>query len=1029
MADLFKLLVSEASDDVLKHYGVKGMKWGEITKDKDNTKTASNVLSATKKAKQLASTPMRIISSQEEMAEMMAALEKANAVKTDEEAKKSEDAKAKTIADMDAADLVKAVIRGDYGNGADRKKALGDRYREIQDLVNAELAGSKTAAAKKTTAKKATVKKKTVKKKTAKKTTAKKKTAATPAATTSAAKKSSGSTSNAKPVRKKAGIKLVLSGGQVFAKKNANQNKIAMSATTGDVLMHSLSEENQNDFLTHYGVLGMKWGVRRDQGTLDILAGRKEFLDNDPEIKRLRANERNTGATQVALGLTGVGLGTAGFLSTGSPAASVAAVLGSAAVASGAKKLYGTVRSDTKWLTDTIERGDESRAYKKTTKLAQKYIDRDVENISAYFKYDLADFYTNVETRMKYLDVVRAIQESHFNNAAAVNGVSPSGLYKIHKMIPDAIAKEPQVKGIVFLDPGERWSDEFDVARNLIDPNQMRNLWNAFRVSWDQPRYSDVDFDELEAFAKEISAEQARRKKTTSEIQHSTLISIPVGEVIMALDSDGFVKHITYTDAVSPDILQHSMSDIDEETLSHHGVLGMKWGVRKARSGKMRARATLSRAYRKDQIWAAEAQTKIYDKVYRKAASKIRRETRALNRRNKDQDFRKDSPSRRKYYQEYSKMVASQLNASATLFGQSPNKKYALNFTFDSNQNLAPKAEIVMINKSFAQREQARSDAIETRKRKSSTIKHSDVESEFSITWDMLLKDGFIEDVKDPVLQHSMSDIDEDELMHYGILGMKWGVRRSQRALDSLAGRQVNYRDKNGNEASGVIDSSSSSSGIVIRDTQGYVRKADRASTSRMLKTEIDKQKNDAKKVSAGPPSTKREDRAAKKAEIKEKRDLRKAERQEKKNVKAAKRLEDIASGKIKPKNMTPVELKARSDRLQMEKLIKVLEKDLKGDNYLSNLAKDVGKRSITDAGTKVLSSLILQTVGKKLDPKLFGMVQAPAAIKMFKDLTGISVNPLTINGANTGNQYNSDDALKNQVLYELLMNAGKKKD
>ena len=832
MADLFKLLVSEASDDVLKHYGVKGMKWGEITKDKDNTKTASNVLSATKKAKQLASTPMRIISSQEEMAEMMAALEKANAVKTDEEAKKSEDAKAKTIADMDAADLVKAVIRGDYGNGADRKKALGDRYREIQDLVNAELAGSKTAAAKKTTAKKATVKKKTVKKKTAKKTTAKKKTAATPAATTSAAKKSSGSTSNAKPVRKKAGIKLVLSGGQVFAKKNANQNKIAMSATTGDVLMHSLSEENQNDFLTHYGVLGMKWGVRRDQGTLDILAGRKEFLDNDPEIKRLRANERNTGATQVALGLTGVGLGTAGFLSTGSPAASVAAVLGSAAVASGAKKLYGTVRSDTKWLTDTIERGDESRAYKKTTKLAQKYIDRDVENISAYFKYDLADFYTNVETRMKYLDVVRAIQESHFNNAAAVNGVSPSGLYKIHKMIPDAIAKEPQVKGIVFLDPGERWSDEFDVARNLIDPNQMRNLWNAFRVSWDQPRRSDLEFDELEAFAKKISAEQERVRKTGSEIRHSTSGSIPVGEVIMTLDVDGFVKHISYTDNVSPGALQHSMSDIDE-----------------------------------------------------------------------------------------------------------------------------------------------------------------------------------------------------DYLMHYGILGMKWGVRRSQRALDALAGRQVNYRDKNGNESSGVIDKSSNSSGIMIRDSQGYVRKADRASTSRMLKSEIEKQKSDAKKVSAGPPSTKKDDRAAKKAELKEKRDLRKAERQEKKDAKAVKRLEDIASGKIKPKNMTPVELKARSDRLQMEKLIKVLERDLKGDRYLTSLAKDIGKRSITDAGTKVLSSLILQTAGKKLDPKLFGMVQAPAAIKMFKDLTGISVNPLTIDGANSGNQYNSDDALKNQVLYELLMNAGKKKD
>ena len=38
--------------------------------------------------------------------------------------------------DKSVEELAIAVIRGNYGNGIDRKRALGDRYREIQDRVN-----------------------------------------------------------------------------------------------------------------------------------------------------------------------------------------------------------------------------------------------------------------------------------------------------------------------------------------------------------------------------------------------------------------------------------------------------------------------------------------------------------------------------------------------------------------------------------------------------------------------------------------------------------------------------------------------------------------------------------------------------------------------------------------------------------------------------------------------------------------------------------------------------------------------------
>ena len=41
---------------------------------------------------------------------------------------------------VDILDLVKKTIRGDFGNGEDRKRALGDRYSEVQARVNEILA-------------------------------------------------------------------------------------------------------------------------------------------------------------------------------------------------------------------------------------------------------------------------------------------------------------------------------------------------------------------------------------------------------------------------------------------------------------------------------------------------------------------------------------------------------------------------------------------------------------------------------------------------------------------------------------------------------------------------------------------------------------------------------------------------------------------------------------------------------------------------------------------------------------------------
>lgn len=45
--------------------------------------------------------------------------------------------------DKELDELANRVIRGEFGNGAKRRAALGDRYQEIQNLVNAKLRGEK----------------------------------------------------------------------------------------------------------------------------------------------------------------------------------------------------------------------------------------------------------------------------------------------------------------------------------------------------------------------------------------------------------------------------------------------------------------------------------------------------------------------------------------------------------------------------------------------------------------------------------------------------------------------------------------------------------------------------------------------------------------------------------------------------------------------------------------------------------------------------------------------------------------------
>ena len=238
------------------------------------------------------------------------------------------------------------------------------------------------------------------------------------------------------------------------------------------------------------------------------------------------------------------------------------------------------------------------------------------------------------------------------------------------------------------------------------------------------------------------------------------------------------------------------MSESVDEFLEHYGVKGMKWGVRRARNGKIRARATMSKRDLDDADWLdggtnrPESFNKAYHKTYRNAAGKIRQGIRKINKDPKyvKQDFRKDSPLRKEYYSEISKMSTEQLNAAASRKGASPSKRFELRFDFDVSREAKPTITVRRRDTRLG-RKDARKTAKESRGPSAldktikavKEVKHAEDES---ATFDLVVDEmGYILDLGipvDEVDEVEQSDNVDEFLAHYGVKGMKWGVRKDR---------------------------------------------------------------------------------------------------------------------------------------------------------------------------------------------------------------------------------------------------------
>lgn len=242
-------------------------------------------------------------------------------------------------------------------------------------------------------------------------------------------------------------------------------------------------------------------------------------------------------------------------------------------------------------------------------------------------------------------------------------------------------------------------------------------------------------------------------------------------------------------------------------------------------------------------------------------------------------------------------------------------------------------------------------------------------------------------DVKDLNLQ-----VPVDELAHYGVLGMKWGVIRSDAQLAASAHRKEQALQNKATRQKIKLD---------VRERAAKV-KADEAKT-KALQADAKKKQNEAKRVAQEP---KRAEKAARRKEKEDKRrfDVQQKQKMEEQKVKA--KMATKSNNDQTPTNFKSSDFKRMSDedlrqvvnRMNLEKQYQQLN-----PKQPSTIKKVLGAVGTTAVTTKAVVDMMggTQAVYSSLTGKKQSSKYKPA-----KDMT-VEEMESVIRKSNVVNQYN----------------------